>query len=118
MRIVPLFVFAGAAVLAATIGSVSVAAAPQPNATAITFETMSCGSMTQSWTMNAQGEATLTERPEGGGRNAPLQTRTFKVAPADFERLRTLMAPAEKFIKKGLACRTEMTDLPYGAFKW
>ncbi len=110
------FGFALLAVLACT--GPAYAQARTSNATAITFERNSWGVTLDRWTFSAAGEVTLTERLGGPGPDGKTQTRAFKVTPADFERIRAMLAPTEAFVRKGLKCNQQITDAPYGSFSW
>jgi hypothetical protein len=110
------------ALLAVAIASiVSACATPPPMAdvTRITYQVSSWGYVQERWTIAANGEATFERTPTSAQLGAPLQpAQTFTLTPADFERIRTTLAPTERFIDGGLTCEVQMTDAPYGTVTW
>ena len=93
--------------------------APSPNTTRITYQVSSWGYVQERWSISAEGEATFAQTPPSAQLGAPLQpAQTFTLTSADFERVRTTLAPTERFIEDGLDCQVQMTDAPYGAITW
>ncbi|MEQ1489144.1 MAG: hypothetical protein ABL932_01200 [Terricaulis sp.] len=97
----------------------STPAPPIKQTTRITYEVSSWGYVQERWTIAADGHATFEQTESGAQFGSPLlPAQTFTLTPADFERIRTTLAPTERFIEGGLACERQMTDAPYGAVTW
>lgn len=89
------------------------------NTTRISFEVSSWGYVQERWTIGVDGQATFEQTQPGAQIGSPLlPAQTFALTPADFERIRSALAPTERFIDGGLACERQMTDAPYGAVTW
>lgn len=91
--------------------------APAP-VTRISYEQMSWGYVQERWSIHADGATTLELHPEGATLDTPANTTTHALTPADFERVRAALAPAEAMLKQGVPCEREITDAPYGAVRW
>lgn len=92
---------------------------PTADTTRISYEVSSWGYVQERWTIAANGQATFEHTQPGAQFGSPLlPAQTFALTPAGFERIRTTLAPTERFIENGLACEVQMTDAPYGAVKW
>ena len=93
--------------------------APVEETTRITYQVSSWGYVLERWTIAAGGQATLEQTQRGAEFGSPLlPAQTFTLTSADFERIRTALAPTERFIDGGLVCERQMTDAPYGAVTW
>lgn len=104
----------------AVIASGCAATPPAPSAaiTDIAYEVSSWGYPQERWSISSTGAATFESKPANAQLDAPMQSQSFTFAPDDFERIRSELAPAERFIARELACDVQMTDAPYGAVRW
>ncbi|MCX7359279.1 MAG: hypothetical protein NT015_14190 [Alphaproteobacteria bacterium] len=98
------------------------ASAPRPPAqetVRITYEVSSWGYVQERWVIASDGRATFEQTQSGAQFGTPLlPAQNFALTPRDFERIRTTLAPTERFIDGGLACERQMTDAPYGTVTW
>lgn len=97
------------------------AAAPAPTTERISFEASSWGKPLSAWTVERSGAGRYTasrDAPSGGFRNYDLVTRTFRIAPADYARIESLLRPARAFAGRDLPCRRTVTDQVYGKVRW
>jgi hypothetical protein len=92
--------------------------APAPPAVRITLEVSSWGYVQKRWTIGNDGAATLETPPQGATLGTPATMQTFALTPADFERVRESLAPAEAMLEGGVPCERSITDAPYGAVRW
>jgi hypothetical protein len=92
--------------------------APVSPAIRITLEVSSWGYVQKRWTIGNDGVATLEAPPQGATLATPTITQTFALTPADFERVRESLAPAEAMLEAGVPCERSITDAPYGAVRW
>lgn len=109
------------AIVAALLTSACASAPPTPSAetTRIAYQVSSWGYVQERWTITADGQATFEQTARNAQLGSPLQpAQTFALTPAAFERIRTTLAPTERFIEGGLACEVQMTDAPYGTITW
>lgn len=91
--------------------------APAPRLRAIAFDSHSWGRPVSEWTVDAQGNGTLTV-PEPGIYDAKtLVTRRFAAGTAGFRKLRVLLARAELRIG-ARECSPSITDQIYGSISW
>ena len=108
-----------AAAIATLVSACATPLTPSADVTRISYQVSSWGYVQERWTIAANGEATFERTPTSAQLGAPLQPpQAFTLTPADFERIRTTLAPTERFIGGGLACEAQMTDAPYGTVKW
>ncbi|MBP6688889.1 MAG: hypothetical protein KA153_02765 [Hyphomonadaceae bacterium] len=92
---------------------------PTADTTRISYEVSSWGYVQERWTIAADGQATFEHTEPGAQLGSPLlPAQTFELTSADFERIRSTLAPTERFIADRLTCEVQMTDAPYGAVKW
>lgn len=89
-----------------------------PPAVRITFEVSSWGYVQERWSISAAGDATLERPPAGSQLGTAAESQTFSLTPADFGRINATLAPNERFIAGGIACRNRITDAPYGKLVW
>jgi hypothetical protein len=92
--------------------------APAPPAVRITLEVSSWGYVQKRWTISNDGVVTLEAPPQGATLGTPPTVQTFALTPADFERVRQSLAPAEAMLEAGVPCERSITDAPYGAVRW
>ncbi len=92
--------------------------APAPDVTSISVDISSWGYLQERWTISSNGEATFESKQRGDRLDTAPRSQTFTFTPADFERVRSALAPNERFIDSGLACDVAMTDAPYGKVRW
>lgn len=86
--------------------------------TQIAFERRSWGNIQERWTVSADGRAAFEQPPAGARFGTPPEERDYNISHADFQRIQTALAPAERFVTDGLACTHRITDMPYGAVTW
>lgn len=106
------------ALAALLVGCTSAPPAPTVAATRITYEVNSWGYPQERWSISSTGETTFESQPTPSRLDTPMQSQSFALTPADFEQIRTELAPAERFITRELNCDVQMTDAPYGTVKW
>ena len=94
--------------------SAAAAAAPAK----ISYEQTSWGHVTESWWIDDAGRAELSAIPQDGNLTSPLQTQSFAVTRADFERISRALAGAERWAGRELPCTVAMTDAPSASLTW
>jgi len=100
-------------------GCASAPLAPTAETTRISYQVSSWGYVQERWAITADGQATFEQTEPTARLGSPLQpAQTFALTAAAFERIRTALAPTERFIEGGLACQVQMTDAPYGTVTW
>jgi hypothetical protein len=95
---------------AATAWSQDTSEAEPAQLDAISVNVSFWGNQIASWEIERAGSGTAQRQDD-----AP---RTFAVSSQDFERLRVILAPVERFIDGGIPCKVRVTDQFYGAIRW
>lgn len=87
----------------------------------INFTLSSWGRLVVRWQLRADGSGEWVE-PDGSagpkqGGGTPVVT-LLPADPAHLAEIRRILAHAEAIAPKGLTCRKEIFDLPYGSIEW
>jgi hypothetical protein len=93
-------------------------AAAQSDAAKITFKVTSWGYVMEEWSIDSAGRASLVQRAPGVSLLEPIAPTTYSASPADFERVRAALAPAERFAGRHFSCDNAVTDAPSGSVTW
>lgn len=94
-------------------------AAVQSDAAKITFRITSWGYTMEEWSIDSAGRASLVLLPRGVSLQEPIAPTSYSASPADFERVRAALAPAERLAGRYFSCdNNRVTDAPSGSVTW
>lgn len=88
------------------------ASPPQPQWSAISFETRSWGTLVTSWTVNDGGDGTWTGKADAA--KPDLKVHEFAVGSDGFEKLESIVRKLPEPAPNYDPCEAFMTDQPYG----